>query len=224
MSRCASSRARWSSSAGRAGRARARCSAASTGSEPIIPAQIIVDGVDVDRGQAQDHRAARRDRHGVPALQPVPASDGAGERHAGARCRCARMPRADAEAAARDCWRRSALPRRRTPTRRSCRAASSSAWRSRVRWPCSRRSCCSTSRPPRSIPEMIQRGARRDATGARGHDHGRRHPRDGLRAQRRRPGDVHGRRPHRRAGRAEDILHASRTSEPRFLGKILSHV
>ena len=41
---------------------------------------------------------------------------------------------------------------RRPSTRRSCRVASSSAWRSPGRWPWTPRSCSSTSRPPPSTP------------------------------------------------------------------------
>ena len=40
------------------------------------------------------------------------------------------------------------------------------------------------------------------------HDHDRGHPRDGLRAQGREPGRVHGRRPDPRGGRARAVLHA----------------
>ena len=46
--------------------------------------RIVVDGVELtDDPKHIDGRAARR-RHGVSAVQPVPASDGAGELHAGA--------------------------------------------------------------------------------------------------------------------------------------------
>ena len=40
-----------------------------------------------------------------------------------------------------------------------------------------------------------------------GHDHGRHHPRDGLRPPRGGPGGVHGRRPDRRGGHARRVLH-----------------
>ena len=49
----------------------------------------------------------------------------------------------------------SALPTSATSIRPSCPAASSSAARSRGRSPSSRASCCSTSRPRRSIPELV---------------------------------------------------------------------
>ncbi len=63
------------------------------------------------------------------------------------------------------------------------------------------------------------------ALAARGHDHGRRHPRDGLRPQGRRPGRVHGRRQHRRGGRPRrrSSPTRSRGRAKDFLGKILTH-
>ena len=48
------------------------------------------------------------------------------------------------------CWSGSTSLTKRTSTRRSCPAASSSGWRSRGRWRSTPRSCCSTSRPARS--------------------------------------------------------------------------
>ena len=47
------------------------------------------------------------------------------------------------------------MAHKRQVSRASCPAASSSAWRSRARWRWTRSRCCSTSRPRRSIPEMI---------------------------------------------------------------------
>ena len=49
---------------------------------------------------------------------------------------------------------------------------------------------------------------------AAGHDHDRRHPRDGLRPQGRQPGRLHGRWPDRRGGRSRDLLHR-RQEQPR---------
>ena len=50
-----------------------------------------------------------------------------------------------------------------------------------------------------------------------------RHARDGLRAQRRRSRDLHGRRPDRRAGAAGAVLRQPRDERTRnFLGQILS--
>ena len=82
--------------------------------------------------------AAQRRRHGVPVVQPVRAQDRAGERHArpdqGAQgSQHGRSPRSGR-------WRcstGSASPTRRTSTRRSSPAASSSGPRSPGRWRCS---------------------------------------------------------------------------------------
>ena len=49
------------------------------------------------------------------------------------------------------CWRRSGWRRARGICRASCPAASSSAWRSRARWPTRRRCCWPTSRPAISM-------------------------------------------------------------------------
>ena len=68
------------------------------------------------------------------------------------------VPPAEARATRRSrCCARSAWPRRSTPIPTSSRAASSSAWRSPARWPCSRSSCCSTRSPRRSIPSWSAR-------------------------------------------------------------------
>ena len=88
-----------------------------------------------DCSDARGRAPARRDRHGVPAVQPVPAHDRAGERHGGAGARAARAAQAGRSARPRTCWRASASPTSRTPTPRSSRAASSSAWPSPARWP-----------------------------------------------------------------------------------------
>jgi glutamate transport system ATP-binding protein len=58
-----------------------------------------------------------------------------------------------------------------------------------------------------------------------GHDDGRRHPRDGLRPQGRRPRGLHGRRPDRRAEHPRGVLHqpARAIRAKDFLGKILTH-
>ena len=112
------------------------------------------------RGRRHHHQSARAAppcRHGVPAVQPVSASDGGRERDAGAdrgqqgvgaRRRAPPRPR---------CWRRSGCPRRWTPIRTSSPAASSSASRSRVRWRCGPRYCCATKSPRRSIPNWSTR-------------------------------------------------------------------
>ena len=45
---------------------------------------IRVDGIELTARLAQRRRSAARSRHGVPVVQPLPPSDGAGELHAGA--------------------------------------------------------------------------------------------------------------------------------------------
>ena len=59
------------------------------------------------------------------------------------RCRTGTPP-----SAAWRCWTKSGCATRPTTTPTSSPAASNSAWRSRVPWQCSRRSCSLTSRPP----------------------------------------------------------------------------
>ncbi len=82
-----------------------------------------------------DRHPAARDRHGLPAVQPVPAHDRAGERRRGP----GQGPRGQQEG--RDCGGRGAAgagrPGRqaRAPTRPSSPAGSSSGWRSPGRWP-----------------------------------------------------------------------------------------
>ena len=117
--------------------------------EKIDAGRLWVDGelVGYRAGGRQALRAARRevcaqarrDRHGLPALQPVPAHDGARERDRGAGARqeaCRRRRRAARGAGAARAA--SASPTSSTPTRRSSPAASSSASRSRGRWRWSR--------------------------------------------------------------------------------------
>ena len=115
--------------------------------EQVNAGRLYVDGdlVGYERTRRQAARAAParggqaapRHRHGVPALQPVPAHDRAGEHHRGA------DPGQEAQEGrrggdrARRCWSRSGWPTRPTRTRPSCPAASSSGSRSRGRWRCS---------------------------------------------------------------------------------------
>ena len=106
--------------------------------------------------RARDRPPAPSDRHGVPALQPVPAYDRARKPHRGTGAgAAARSGRGHARGARAPGARR---PRRRPiPTRPSFPAASSSASRSPARSPCARSSCCSTSRRARSIPSSSAR-------------------------------------------------------------------
>ena len=153
------------------------------------------------RPATQEHRGdPPRGRHGVPAVQPVPASDGAGESDPGAD-----LGAQDAEEA--------------RPRRPPCTISSACASPSRrEKYPgqlsggqqqrvAIARSLCMKPQDhavrradlgARSRDD--QGGARRDGrAGAGGHDHGLRHPRDGLRPHRRRHDGVHGPRRDRRA-------------------------
>jgi len=101
--------------------------------------------------------AALAHRYGVPELQSVGAQDDPRKCHRGADPRpeeTARRVRCRGRDAARQ---KSASPRSATTILRISRAASSSAPRSPARWRCVRSSCCSTSRPRRSIPSSSAR-------------------------------------------------------------------
>ena len=132
-------------SSGRAARARPPSCAASTtwrrSTRGASTDRRRADGLPRGRGDkviediGEEHRAhARGDRHGLPALQPLPAPDGAAERHGGAVSGEGDATRAGRGGARASCWRRSDSPRRPTPTPRGSRAASSSASPSRARW------------------------------------------------------------------------------------------
>ena len=87
-----------------------------------------------------DPPAAAARRHGLPAVQPVPAHDRARERHRGARSRVkGQRRRGRRERAPRSSSTRSGWPTRRTSTRSGCPAASSSGSPSPGRWPWSPR-------------------------------------------------------------------------------------
>ncbi len=68
-----------------------------------------------------------------------------------------RMSKPDAQARAERSWRASDWPTRRRTIRRTFRADRSSASPSPARWPWIPSCCCSTSRPPRSIPSWSAR-------------------------------------------------------------------
>ena len=101
-----------------------------------------------DPRYAQYREDPHGDRHGLPAVQPVPAPDRAAEYHAGAHPGAQMAEgegRGDRPAAAGA----GGHPRTgATSTPASFPAGSSSAWPSPAPWPCSPRSCSSTS-PPR---------------------------------------------------------------------------
>ena len=118
-------------------------------------------------------RHAARDRHGVPALQPLAAHDCAMEvpeplRRGGVeRARGGRAGDGDA-----DCVGLAARP---TLTLRVSRAASSSASPWPGCWPCSHGSCCSMSRPRRSIRTGRRSAGSDEEPCGRGHDDADRH-------------------------------------------------
>ncbi len=134
-------RAARSRSSGRRARARRRCCASSRGSRGRARGRVALgDEVWLDTTRRIDlppGGAARRPR--LPGVRALPAPERARERRLRGRRPRRRVARA--------------LPRRaprRRATRASSRAASSSASRSPARSPATRRSCCSTSRSPRS--------------------------------------------------------------------------
>ena len=95
--------------------------------------QIIVDGIELTDDLKKHRRNPARSRHGVPAFQSVPASDRARELLAGAD-----LGAQDAEVRGRAAGDEIPPARQDSRSRRrnipaSCRAASSSAWRSRAR-------------------------------------------------------------------------------------------
>ena len=104
-------------------------------------------------GQAMYDAAARRNVpteqrgvvDGVPVLRRVAAHDGVRQRGLWpARAEAERGRASRPMSSARSTWCRCAISPSAAP--RSCRAASSNAWRSRARSPSRRPSCCSTSR------------------------------------------------------------------------------
>ena len=127
------------------------------GLESYEAGNIQVEGTRVDRASPSIVVDPHAGFDGVPALQPVSAPHGAGERRRGTDLREERTARRSDRA-----WPRAARASRscrqgERPSGRSFRAASSSASPSPARWRCSRRRSCSTSRPPRSIPSSSAR-------------------------------------------------------------------
>ena len=113
--------------------------------------RIIVDGTELTDDTARAGHDPARGRHGVSVVQSVPASDDSGELHAGADlgAQDAEGPGGGIGDEVSAAGARSRSRRRNIPA--SYRVASSSAWRSPGRCACSRKSCCSTSRPRRWI-------------------------------------------------------------------------
>ena len=139
-------------------------------------------------------RAAPHGRDGLPAVQPLPAPDRAGQHHAAAAAREGRQAlRGRGAGGARAAPRRPDPPRRALPARDVGRPAAAGGDRARA-----------GARPEGDALRRAdvgarsragRRGARRDAQGRRvGHDDGRRHARARLRPRGRRPERLHGRR------------------------------
>ena len=98
------------------------------------------------------------DRLRLPAVQPVPGVDRAGERGVRVECQGAHGPGGPprGRAVARG---RGAVPTAAGRCRATSRAGRSSAWPSPGRWRAARRSSWPTSRPPASIPDWPARSS-----------------------------------------------------------------
>ena len=149
--RCASSPASCSPSSARRARASRRCCTSWARSSGPPAGSLAVAGNDVaglgDRTLAGLRARAHRVR--VPAVLPARRHARARERRdrAALRRRAARPSGASGRVR---CSSASASATGSPITRRSCRAASASAWRSPARWSAGRRSCSPTSRPATS--------------------------------------------------------------------------
>ena len=221
-----STRARWSASSARPARASRRCCAASTCSESRRGGTVLVDG---DRGhrprRATSTGCAARIGHGLPAVQPLPAPDGAATT-----CTIA-QPR---------CCKRAARPRpRRSPGPTSSRSGSPSKDR-RLPGAALGRAAAARRDRPRAVddpevmlfdeptsaldPELVGEVlAVMRTLAVRGHDDDGRHPRDELRPRGRRPRRLHGRRRHRRGGAPRPASSATRSTRApaTFLKRVL---
>ena len=135
-SRSTSSRARSSPSSAAPARARARCCAASTGWSRSRPAASW-STASWSTTRHRSAQAAPARRHRVPELQPLPASHGRAQHHAGAQGREGHAARGGAAARRGRAAQGRAGRTSSTPIPTSSRAASSSASRSPARSPCS---------------------------------------------------------------------------------------
>ena len=119
---------------GASGSGRARCCAASTCSSRSTTGVILLDGVDISEPGLDPDPIRRRIGMVFQSFNLFPHLTVARQRGARARARSAASRRGRHGEARRCCWPGSGWPtrRRRTPT--SCRAASSSGWRSPGRW------------------------------------------------------------------------------------------
>ncbi|CAA9570227.1 MAG: ABC transporter, ATP-binding protein (cluster 3, basic aa/glutamine/opines), partial [uncultured Thermomicrobiales bacterium] len=151
--------------------------------------------------------AAGRRRHGVPELQPLRPQDRARERRARAGQGAQEVQGRRGEAGPRAPGARGRdEPGRQVPGAALRRSAAARGHRPRpghgAQGDALRRAHL------RAGPRDDQRGPRRHGGPREGrHDHGRRHPRDGLRPPGGQPRRLHGRRPRRRGRRTGNLLH-----------------
>ena len=171
-------------------------------------------------GRAQ----ALRDRHGLPALQPLRAHDGPRERDLRAGLREARAAPAGARAGARVARQRRARRQGRLLPLPALRRAAA-AGRDRAGAGDGAEADAVRRADLGARPRARRRGARRDARARprSRHDDGRRHARDGVRARGRGQGRVHGRAASSsRKGRLAELLSNPRHERTRaFLSKVL---
>ena len=117
---------------------------------------LMVDGVELTDDVKAIEPIRKRSRHGVPAVQPVPAPHGAGEPDAGADV--GRQDAAQGGRRARDAAAQARAHRRaggQVPAA-SSRAASSSAWRSHARCACTPKIMLFDEPTSALDPEMIK--------------------------------------------------------------------
>ena len=136
---------------GRSGSGKSTLLRCINGLETYQGGAILADGIEVGGEKRELARTAPSRRHGVPAVQPVPAFDRGGKRHAGADDRQQDGEKRGARFGRGNAGQGRAVGEDGVPIRASCPAASSSASRSPARSPCGPRCCCATRSPRRSI-------------------------------------------------------------------------